>query len=211
MLFLVIRHRFRRPDARRHHDIARIDETAAENLRFIREAMEHSARFTAVPGRGMVAMGLTAIAAALIAARQSTTEAWFLVWEVELAVALVIGLGSMAHKMRRSGASLSSPPARKFFLGLLPPLVAGALLTAVLQREDLPGIMTGCWLILFGAAVVSAGAYSVRTVPVMGVCFMILGAVAFFAPAAWDDWLMALGFGGLNIGFGLEIARRHGG
>lgn len=50
-----------------------------------------------------------------------------------------------------------------------------------------------------------------RPVQLMGAGFMALGALAFVAPAAWGDWFMAAGFGGLQIGFGLVIARRHGG
>jgi hypothetical protein len=117
----------------------------------------------------------------------------------------------MALKMRASGLTLESTSARKFVLGLLPPLVAGSLLAVVLQREDLPGALTGSWLLLYGTAVVTAGAFSVRIVPVLGLCFMALGAVALFVPIDWNDWLMAAGFGGLNIAFGLVIARRYGG
>lgn len=210
MLIRVIRHRRHRAE-RRHHDIARLDEHAADNLRFIRETMEQSARFTAVPGRGMVLMGVTALVAAPIASSQSSTTAWFIAWELEAALALAIGVISMHMKMKASGLNMYSPSARKFMLGLLPPLVAGLMLAIVLQREDLPGILTGSWLLLFGTAVVTAGAFSVRIVPVMGLCFMALGSFALFAPGGWQDWLMAAGFGGLNIGFGALIARRYGG
>jgi len=40
---------------------------------------------------------------------------------------------------------------------------------------------------------------------------MALGAVALFSPPGWGNALMALGFGGLHIGFGWIIARRYGG
>ena len=63
----------------------------------------------------------------------------------------------------------------------------------------------------FGPGVVTGGAFSVRTVPVMGMAFMALGAVALVAPAGWRDVLLAAGFGGLHILFGLFIAWRHGG
>ncbi|MEP6744529.1 MAG: hypothetical protein ABJB33_03455, partial [Gemmatimonadota bacterium] len=59
--------------------------------------------------------------------------------------------------------------------------------------------------------VITAGAFSVRAVPLMGVGFMVLGAIALLAPAIRGDLLLAAGFGGLQIIFGVLIARRHGG
>jgi hypothetical protein len=193
---------------RRHHDV-RLDEKAAEDLRYIRETMEQSARFTDVPGRGMVLIGITAAMAALIAAEQSTYAGWIRVWGIEFAVALTIGMFSILHKVRSHGSF--DAPARKFVLGLAPALFAGALLTAFLDREDLASGLPGTWLLIFGAAVVAAGAFSVRIVPALGFCFMGLGTVALLGPAAWGDWLLAIGFGGLNIGFGIVIARQYGG
>jgi len=59
--------------------------------------------------------------------------------------------------------------------------------------------------------VVAAGAFSVKVVPAMGVGFMGLGAAALVLPPAAGNWLLAAGFGGLHTGFGIVIARRHGG
>ena len=115
-------------------------------------------------------------------------------------------------KARRIGAPLSSAaPALRFALGYVPPLVAGMVLTPVFVVYGLTARLPGCWLLLYGTAVATGGAFSVRIVPLMGLCFMALGAAAFAAPAAWGHWLMAAGFGGLHIGFGLVIARKHGG
>lgn len=203
--------RHRRRLERRHHDSSRLRENAADDLRFIREAMEQSTRFTDVPGKGMVLMGVSALVAAWVAASQKTTGAWIDVWEIEAAVALSIGIVAIVQKARASGSPLFAVPAKKFGLGLAPPLLAGALLTVVLQTEGVSAPLPGMWLLLYGAAVATAGTFSVRVVPVMGLCFMALGGIALFAPAALVDWLLALGFGGLNIVFGAIIAERYGG
>jgi hypothetical protein len=40
---------------------------------------------------------------------------------------------------------------------------------------------------------------------------MALGAAALASPAAWGHFYLAAGFGVLQIGFGIVIARRYGG
>lgn len=181
-----------------------------DNLRFIRETMEGAAYFTAVSGIGEVAVGLTALVAAWIASRQSTAWAWLQVWLWEGLVAFLLTTGAIVWKARRSGQSLFSKPGRRFALGLFPPLIAGALLTPVLFFSGNVGVLPGVWLLLYGTGVVTGGAFSVRTVPVMGLAFMAIGALALVAPA-WKDPLLAAGFGGLHVLFGLFIAWRHGG
>jgi len=185
---------------------------AVEDLRFIREAMARATEFTAVPGRGGIAMGITAIAAAVVSGPPDNSLRWVLIWFLEAAIAAAIALVTMTIKARRSGTPLSSAaPAYRFALAFVPPLVAGMVLTPVFATMDLIARLPGCWLLLYGTAAATGGAFSVRIVPLMGVCFMTLGGVAFAAPAAWGHWLMAAGFGGLHIVFGFIIARRYGG
>ena len=187
------------------------DPSPADDLRFIRDTMERSAAFTAVSGVGYILLGSTALAAAWLAARQASPFAWLRVWLADGVLAVAIGLLACTWKANRRGLPLFSGPARKVVLGLAPPLVAGAFLTFLFFRAGLTSALPATWLLLYGAGIMTGGAFSVAIVPVMGLCFMLLGALAVLAPAAWGNGFLAAGFGGLHIVFGFLISRRHGG
>lgn len=184
---------------------------AMDNLRFIRETMENAASFTAVSGWGLCAVGLTAFAACYLAVRATARGAWIKIWIAEAVLSLLISVVAMSRKARAARQPLLSKPGRKLLFNLTPPLFVGALLTVVLSRYGTVSVIRPMWLLLYGAGVVTGGAFSVRIVPVMGLCFMLTGTLALFSPAAWADAYMAAGFGGLHVVFGLLIARRHGG
>jgi hypothetical protein len=188
-----------------------IDARAADHLRYIRETMASAAEFTAVPGWGGLAMGITAMVAAYVASRQATPRAWLVVWLVEAFVAVAIAAPAAATKAHRANSRLLSGPGRKFLLSFAPPIVVGALLTYTLYHSGALTALPGVWLLLYGTAIVTGGAFSVRVVPVMGLCLMLLGALALFAPAEWGDGFMAAGFGVVHVGFGWWIARHYGG
>jgi hypothetical protein len=190
--------------------IVSINDRAIDNIRYIRETMERAGSFTAVPGWGGVFMGVTALVTAVIASRMTSPVMWFEVWLAESAVALGLGAWSMVRKARAVRHILSGP-GRKFALSLCPAMIAGAVLSFALYRSGLYSLVPGAWLLLYGVAVATGGAYSVRIVPLMGVLFMAIGAITLFVPFSWANWCMAAGFGGLQIVFGAIIARRYGG
>jgi hypothetical protein len=187
-----------------------VPQRALEDLRYIRETMERSSSFTATAGWGQVLMGLTAIVAALIAARLDDPRAWLAAWLIEALVAIVIAVTAMQIKARRAGLPLSSGPGRKFALSFLPSVVAAIVLTAALTHLGLTRLLPGVWLLLYGAGIITGGAFSIPLLPTMGLCFLLTGTLALFLPA-WGTWLMAVGFGGLHIVFGVWIASKHGG
>jgi hypothetical protein len=193
----------------------RLQGRAIDDLHFIRDTMARAGQFTAVPGLGGVAMGVTALAAAVLSGPPDRSARWIAIWLIEAAIAATIALAAMTLKARRSGSPLwtSRPgtPAYRFGLAFLPPLAAGIVITPVFAFTDLAARLPGCWLLLYGTAVATGGAFSVRVVPVMGACFMILGALAFVAPAPLGHLFMAAGFGVLHIVFGTIIARNYGG
>ena len=193
------------------HEPIPIDARAADHLRYIRETMESAAEFTAVPGWGGVAMGLTALVAAWFASRQTTPLAWLTVWLIEAFVAVAIAAPAAATKAHRANSAIFSGPGRKFLQSFAPPIVVGGLLTFALYHAGFLAALPAVWLMLYGTAIVTGGAFSVRVVPVMGLCLILLGAAALFTPGGWGDAWMAAGFGLVQIGFGWWIARHYGG
>jgi hypothetical protein len=190
---------------------AALHDRALADLRFIRETMEGAAAFTTFSGWALVVIGVLTLAAGVAADRQPTPGRWFLVWLMLVVVSVPLAVLGAARKSRAAGLPRFSVPARKFALGLAPSVVAGALLTAALARAGLYPLLPGVWLLLYGAGVVAGGSFSVRVVPVMGVAFMVLGALALLAPPEYAPHFLAAGFGGLHIVFGVLIARRYGG
>jgi hypothetical protein len=182
---------------------------ALQDLSFIRETMERATASTSVPGLGGCVMGVTALVASWLAHGRGGAE-WLAVWLGEAVVALGIGGIAMMRKAEATRTPLWSRAGRLLAGSFVPPAMAGVLLTPVLYRAGLSTLLPGAWLLLYGTAVTTAGAFSVRVVPIMGLCFMALGGAALFVPT-WGEILMAVGFGGLHLGFGAVIARRYGG
>ena len=133
---------------------------AMDNLAFIRDTMEAAGSFTAVSGWGMVAVGIIAWAAAVLAAVQPTPLQALYVWIAAAVIAPAVSLWATVRKARNAHVPILSGPGRKFLLSFSPPLVVGALLTLVLYRGGLVEMIPGMWLLLYGTGVLAGGAFS---------------------------------------------------
>ncbi len=188
-----------------------VSTQAADNLVFIRQTMERSSTFTAVPGAGGVGMGVIGLAAAGIGAMQPTGDRWLAIWLGAAAVAAVVGLVFMSLKARAAGLTLMGTNTRRFALGMAAPFVAGAAITYELWVVRNFTVMAPTWLLLYGAGLLTGGMFSVRVVRMIGVCFMAAGLAAIVTPHEWGNLWLAIGFGGVQVAFGIYIARNHGG
>ena len=201
----------RQAHAGRNSDPIPLSHRAMEDLRFIRRTMENGNAFTAVPEWGGVGMGITALVTTTVAAGRATPEGWLGIWTAEAVVAAGIGAWAIERKARRVGLPVLSGTGRKVLLGFTPPALAGIVFTGALWQAGATRLIPGAWLLLYGVAVVAGGTFSVRVVPLMGVCFMALGILALLLVPDAGNTLLAVGFGGLHVVFGTIIARRHGG
>ena len=199
------------PFPRRRPDPSDLQDHAMDDLRFIRATMERAGSLTSIPGWGQVVIGVSAWIAALVASRQASAEGWLLTWVVEAALSIAIGAVAMARKAKATRVPLFNEAGQRFTLSFSLPLLVGGLLTLVFYRAGLLWPIPGTWILLYGTAVATGGAFSVKIVPVMGYTFMAAGAIALFCPAEWSNAILAATFGGLHVIFGLVIARRYGG
>jgi hypothetical protein len=197
-------------DARMSRDPVALDDHARETLRYIRSTMESAGSFTGIPGRASVAVGFLALVATALSLRTQFEPARLAIWLTTAAICIPVGLVAMISKARRSGGSLLSGPGRRFVLAWAPPIAVSALLTLPLVRVGELKLIPAVWLLLYGTAIVTGGAFSIRPVVGMGIAFLLLGTAAVFAPGA-GQWLLGAGFGLLHILFGYVIWRHHGG
>ena len=186
----------------------RIGDHAFANLRYIRDAMERATAFTSIPGVGGVIIGASAIVTAFVA-QPLRGDRWLAAWLADAVFAAIVAFALMVRKASRAGVTLRSPAARRFFVSYFAPIAAAALMTVAIVRAGDHSLLPALWLLCYGASFISSGAFSIRVVPVMGVCFMALGIAALFIP--FGNVLLAAGFGGLHIIFGFVIARNYGG
>ncbi len=182
-----------------------------DNLAFIRDTMERAGAFTAVSGWGMVGVGILAAAVGIALPFAPLSQRWTLAWIATAALSVIVSAAATARKAQRAHIPLLSGPGQKLLLAFAPAMLVGVLLTVVLFRAGATTLLPGTWLLLYGAAVVGGGVFSVRIVPVMGACFMIVGALALFASPAISVAIMESAFALLHLGFGVAIARGHGG
>lgn len=187
-----------------------LHDRAMDNLQFIRDTMARSAAFTAISGWGVILMGGIAVFAAVLTDAADPLQ-WTLAWLAAAVLAFSVSTLATFYKSRQVGEPLLTGPGRKFVMGMLPALIVGGVLTIAFLRTEQIGLLPGIWLLLYGTAVIGGGAFSVRTVPAMGICFLVLGSAAVVVPGLDPSLWMALGFGGLHLVFGAMIARRHGG
>ena len=189
----------------------RIDSKAAENLRFIRNAIEASQTFTTIPGNGCISMGVMALSAAALELATPLATYWLPLWLATALAASLTALYCMWSKVRLQGSSLGRAASRRFFVTLAPAFFVAIVLTVVLSGLVSREMMAAIWLLLYGAALCTCGIFTLRAVSIAGLGFLSLGTAAAFLPAGTAPLMLAAGFGGIHIGLGLYVGKHHGG
>jgi hypothetical protein len=188
-----------------------IDFGAVENLRYIRSTIEAAHTFTTVPGKGCIAMGITALAAVGLESIPALASYWLAIWVAAAIVACCSALWFMEQKARAQGLSLRRAVAKRFFMTLAPAFIAGAILTAALVGSVDRELITGVWLLLYGTGLAACGLFAIPAVLTAGLAFMGLGTATLWLPPGSAHIVLALGFGAIHLALGTTIVRHHGG
>jgi hypothetical protein len=173
--------------------------------------MEAADTFTTVPGKGCIAMGITALLAVGIESIPQLAPHWLGVWIGAAIIACGSALCFMEQKARKQGLSLRRAVARRFFLTLAPAFIAGAILTGALAGDVDREMITGMWLLLYGTGLAACGLFAIPAVFTAGLAFMGLGTATLWLPPGSSHIVLALGFGGIHLALGTTIVRHHGG
>lgn len=199
------------PSQRPRAEPTPIDSGAVENLRYIRSTIEAAHTFTTVPGKGCIAMGITALVAVGLESVPALAAHWLTIWIGAAVVAFGAALWFMEQKAHAQGLSLRRAVARRFFMTLAPAFLSGAILTAALAGHVDRELMTGMWLLLYGSGLAACGLFAIPAVFTAGSAFMGLGTATLLLPPGSAQVVLALGFGGIHLALGVAIVRHHGG
>lgn len=192
---------------------------AHEELEYIRRTLDAAGSFSSIPGRGLVVIGLMALAAAVVNQRV-TGAPWddgarpaesLAAWAVLLALSVLVGLWTMARKARRTGQPVWSPVLRKALWGYCAAMLLGGILSGAVIRTGRFDLLPEIWLGCYGSAMIAGGVMSVAPVRWMGISFLALAGAGALLPAQYGLLLLAAGFGVLHLAFGAYIAWRHDG
>lgn len=187
-----------------------LDSHAAATLRYIRASMESAAAF-AVPGSTGIASGIVGLVAAIVSSVPALRSQWLLIWLAAAVVAALVGGALLLRQSSLGSLTIGGAPIRRFFIGLLPSLFAGAVMTWVLWLNAGERMIPGTWLLLYGCGLVAASAATTRAIGILGASFVASGLLALVLPQAWQIAMLGVGFGGLHIVFGYLMGRAgHG-
>lgn len=130
-------------------------------------------------------------------------------WGPVAALGLAVDVWFTVALARGRGESAWSPAARQLVGGLLPGLLAGAILTAFLFDLRHVEALPGAWMVCYGAALMGASLFAPWEVRWAGLSFLAAGALSLLLFRARALEAMAAGFGGIHLLFGLYVLARY--
>ncbi|MCK4908477.1 MAG: hypothetical protein KAS70_01140 [Planctomycetes bacterium] len=198
-------------------------EEIIKNVTYIKEIIESANHYTNLSGpAGILSGGFALIGCYLTYALLGTlnlaaasikwTEVLIslsLIWLIIFICATGLQLIFTIRKARRLEIPFWTKLSRQVIFALAPSLLAGAVLTVYLVRQDQLIFIPPVWILLYGVGVVAAGMFSTVIVRLLGWAFVLTSCLPLFIWPAAGLIFLAVTFGGYHIIYGLIVLVKY--
>jgi len=198
-------------------------EKLLSELKDIRSIMERSSKFLSLSGLSGILVGLYALIGAFLAYRIvfvqfPTSYSQENVTDVTISI-LIIGLSVLLLSLftiffltikqaKKEQKPIWDPGSKLLLLNLLIPLFTGAILVTIITIKSYFALISPCFLIFYGLALVNAAKYTRPEIMSLGLVEILLGLLAAVFPA-FGIYFWACGFGIVHIIYGLLFLNRE--
>jgi hypothetical protein len=193
------------------------------DLQTIRLAIEANTRLTSLSGAALVVSGLISFLAAGLTANAGYMTAasraglagpelgtMVLLWGSAFVMAVTMNLMGMLYRARIDGQPLAARLGKRVLFAMLPALAVGGALTLALALQGQLQSIFGIWMLCYGAALISAGAFSLASVRMLGIFTLVAGVASVFPGLGVDFLLFTGAFGAGHFLLGVWVGVRHG-
>jgi hypothetical protein len=134
---------------------------------------------------------------------------YFAIWLVCCAASIIVNYGAIAHWFVSDVSARDRWQTRTVGLSILPALIFGGALSAILLRIGHVALLPGAWYGCYGVGLFASRTMIPRAVVPLAAVFMLAGCALLFAPPelALQWWVMPLGFGLMQLFIGYAIYR----
>jgi len=191
---------------------------AAEHLQVIRTLMERSAVYRRALAPIMALTGVIGLLAGVAGCvfKIEAPGSFALYW---LVISLAAVLGALLLVLRQALKEREpfwSPPTRRVVQAMLPPVIAGFMLT-LFEFRGAGGVevlkLTFAWIVLYGCALHAAGFFMPRGMKLFGWAFVVGGCALGFLTSLdiqaplylLANGVMGLFFGALHLAYGIYL------
>ncbi|WP_198152443.1 hypothetical protein [Draconibacterium sediminis] len=198
-------------------------EKLLSELKDIRNIMERSSRFLSLSGLSGIMVGIYALIGAFFAyrivyiqfpsdARQEyindTLTSIFIIGITVLVLSLFTIYVLTVKQAKKEQKPIWGPGSKLLLINLLIPLATGGILTTILALRGYYGVVSPCFLIFYGLALVNAAKYTRPEILSLGLVEIVLGLLAAIFPG-YGLYFWAIGFGILHIIYGFMFLNRE--
>lgn len=183
-------------------------DDAVESIEAIRTVLERTTRYTHISWLGILGAGSAAGLAVLLGTQWDilpgkSPGGFLLLWTGALAAALIFGLWTIRRRARSFSEPLWSRKLQIVSAGLLPALVLGFVVTALLIDVGHLELAPGLWMGLYGVGILAVGHVLDGEFQVTAWGFLLASAFSLFFLRQSPHAAMLLSFGGIHLGLAM--------